>query len=154
MERGLRTHDTFRDKIREILLNGPLSSPGGQFKSRVFAEVQNYSRELQEAEHVSDFFFRLCELIVDCQSLSIPEDSFRIIVAALFFESENSNGPLDDEVRQLIEMDPSSFESAKQHFKNKPCIVSALNREKTGRKNSLMAGKRNFSSVEHVHAAM
>ncbi len=154
MNKGPRTHDTFRDKIMEILLNGPPLSPGGQFKSRVFAEVQNYSRELQEAEHASDFFFRLCELIVDCQSLSIPDDSFRIIVAGLLFESENSNGPLDEEVRQLIQMDLESFESAKQHFKNKPCITSALNREKTGRKNSLMAGKRNFSSVEQVHAGM
>jgi len=154
MKTGLRTHDTFRDKIREMLLNGLPLSPGGHFKSWVFAEVQNYSRELQEAEHASDFFFRLCELIVDCQSLSIPDDSFRIIVAALLFESENSNEPLDEEVRQLIEMDPASFESAKQHFKNKPCIVSALNREKTGRKNSLMAGKRNFSSIEHVNAGV
>ena len=149
MKTGLRTHDTFRDKIREMLLNGLPLSPGGHFKSWVFAEVQNYSRELQEAEHASDFFFRLCELIVDCQSMSIPEDSFRIIVAGLLFESENSDGPFDDEVRQLIGMDPASYESAKQQeFKNKQCIASALNREKTGRKTSMMAGKRNFSSVE------
>jgi hypothetical protein len=154
MKTGLRKDDTFRDKIREILLNGPSLSPGGDFRSRVFAQVQDYSRELQEAEHASDFFFRLCELIVDCQSLSIPDDSFRIIVAALLFESENSNEPLDEEVRQLIEMDPASFESAKQHFINNPCIASALNREKTGRKNSLMAGKRNFSSIEHVNAGV
>jgi hypothetical protein len=146
--------DTFRDKIREMLLNGVPLSPGGDFKSRVFAEVQDYSRELQEAEHASDFFFRLCELIVDCQSLSIPDDSFRIIVAGLLFESENSNGPLDEQVRQLIGMDPASYESAKEHFKDKPCIASALNREKTGRKNNMMAGKKSFSSVEQVDAGM
>jgi hypothetical protein len=70
-------------------------------------------------------------------------------VAGLLFESENSDGPFDDEVRQLIGMDPASYESAKQQeFKNKQCIASALNREKTGRKTSMMAGKRNFSSVE------
>ncbi len=154
METGPGTHDTFRDKIRKILANGPPLSPGDDFKSRVFAEVQNYSRELQEAEHASDFFFRLCELIVDCQSLSIPDDSFRIVVAGLLFASENSRVPLDEEVRQLIEMDPASYESAKQHFENKPCIASALNREKTGRKNSLMAWEKNFSSVEHAHAGM
>ncbi|MGA3114170.1 MAG: hypothetical protein ABSF90_07025 [Syntrophobacteraceae bacterium] len=149
METILCTDDPFRNKIRGILTGGPPLSVGGDFKSRVFAEVQNYSRELQEAEHASDFFFRLCELIVDCQSMSIPEDSFRIIVAGLLFESENSDGPFDDEVRQLIGMDPASYESAKQQeFKNKQCIASALNREKTGRKTSMMAGKRNFSSVE------
>ncbi|MGO9017974.1 MAG: hypothetical protein ACLQVJ_06435 [Syntrophobacteraceae bacterium] len=149
METGLCTDDPFREKIRGILSGGPPLSVGGDFKSRVFAEVQNYSRELQEAEHASDFFFRLCELIVDCQSMSIPEDSFRIIVAGLLFESANSDGPFDDEVRQLIGMDPASYESAKQQqFKNKQCIASALNREKTGRKTSMMAGKRNFSSVE------
>jgi hypothetical protein len=151
METSLCTDDPFRDKIRGILISGPPLSAGGDFKSRVFAEVQNYSRELQEAEHASDFFFRLCELIVDCQSLSIPDDSFRIIVAGLLFESNNSNGngPLDEEVRQLTGMDPASYESAKQqHFKNKQCIVSALNREKTGRKTSMMAGTTNSSSVE------
>ena len=96
----------------------------------------------------------MCELIVDCQSLGIPDDSFRIIVASLLFESENSNGPLDEEVRQLIGMDPASYESAKQHFKDKECIASVLNREKTGQKSNMMAGKRNFSSVEQVDEDM
>ena len=154
MKTCLLNNDTFRDKIREILLNGPPLSAGGDFKSRVFAEVQDYSRELQEAEHVSDFFFRLCELIVDCQSLGIPEDSFKIIVAGLLFESENSSGPLDEEVRQLIGIDPASYESAKQHFKDKECIASVLNREKTGQKSGMMAGKRSFSSVEQVDSGM
>lgn len=154
MKTGPGNDDTFRDKIREMLLNGPSLSPGGDFKSRVFAEVQDYSRELQEAEHASDFFFRLCELIVDCQSLSMPDDSFRIIVAGLLFESENSKGPLDEEVRQLIGMDSAGYESAKLHFKDKQCIASALNREKTGRKNNMMAGKRSFSGVEQVDAGM
>ena len=74
-----------------------------------------------------------------------------VIVAGLFLESNNSNGngPLDEEVRQLTGMDPASYESAKQqHFKNKQCIVSALNREKTGRKTSMMDGTTNSSSVE------
>ena len=154
MKTCLLNNDTFRDKIREILLNGPPLSAGGDFKSRVFAEVQDYSRELQEAEHVSDFFFRLCELIVDCQSLGIPDDSFRIIVAGLLVESENSNGPMDEEVQQLIGMDPASYESAKQHFKDKECIASVLNREKTGQKSGMMAGKRSFSSVEQVDSGM
>jgi hypothetical protein len=155
MKTGPRTDDFFRNKIRGILIGGSPLSEGGDFKSRVFTEVQNYSRELQEAEHASDFFFRLCELIVDCQSLSIPDDSFRIIVAGLLFESENSDGPMDEEVRQLTGMDPASYESAKRlDFKNKQCIVSALNREKTGRKNNMMAGKRSFSSVEQVDEGM
>ncbi|HIJ76738.1 MAG TPA: hypothetical protein HPP81_08495 [Deltaproteobacteria bacterium] len=154
MKTGLRKDDTFRDKIREILLNGPSLSPGGDFRSRVFAQVQDYSRELQEAEHASDFFFRLCELIVDCQSLGIPDDSFRIIVAGLLVESENSNGPMDEEVQQLIGMDPASYESAKQHFKDKQCIASVLNREKTDRKSSMMAGKKSFSIVEQVDEGM
>ena len=141
MKTGPRNDDTFRDKIRGILLNGPSLSPGGDFKSRVFAEVQDYSRELQEAEHTSDFFLRLCELIVDCQSLGIPEDSFRIIVAGLLFESGNSDGPFDDEVRQLIGMDPASYESAKQHIKDKQCIAWVLSREKTGRKNNRWSEK-------------
>lgn len=140
-----RTSDPFRDKMREIVLGAASSSERGDLRSRVFAEVQNYSRELQEAEDVSDLFFRLCELIVDCQSLGVPEDSFRIIVAGLLCESKESKSCPDEEVRELIGMDTAIFEAAKENFKNRHCIVSALNKEKTGRKSSLMAGKRNFN---------
>jgi hypothetical protein len=149
MKTDLRTNDPFRDKIREILLASPLSA-GGDFKSRVFAEVQNYSRELQEAEHASDFFFRMCELIVDCQCLVIPDDSFRIIVAGSLCEPEDSKSCPDDEVRQLIGMDRARYEAAKEYFKNRQCIASALNREKTGRNGGIMAGTKNFSRVEQV----
>ena len=145
METDLCTDDPFRDKIRGILTSGPSLSAGDDFKSRVFAEVQNYSRELQEAEYDSDFFFRLLELIVDCRSLSIPEESFRITVASLLFESENSKVPLDEEVRELIGMDPDSYEIAKESSKNSPCIVASLNKERNGRKSNVMAGKRNIS---------
>lgn len=151
METDLGADDPFRDKIKELLADSGLCT-GSNFKSRVFAEVQNYSRELQETEHASDFFFRLCELIVDCQSLSIPDDSFRVVVAGLLCQAKDSNNCLDEEVRELIGMDSPSFEAAKGSLKNRQCIVSALNREKTGRKGSIMAGKRNFSKVEQSDA--
>ncbi|MGO9372354.1 MAG: hypothetical protein ACLQBD_09670, partial [Syntrophobacteraceae bacterium] len=114
-------------------------------KSRVFTEVQNYSRELQEAEYDSDFFFRLLELIVDCRSLSIPDESFKITVASLLFESENSKIPLDEEIRELIGMDPASYEMAKEASENRQCIAASLNKERSGRKSNVMAGKRNIS---------
>lgn len=147
---GLRTNDHFRDKIMEIVLAGSSGSAGGNFRGRVFAEVQNYSRELQEAEQASDFFFRLIELIVDCQSLSMPDDSFRIIVAGLLCKPKESESCPDDEVRQMIGMERATYEAAKENFKNRQCIASALNREKTGRKGSIMAGKRNFSRIEQA----
>jgi hypothetical protein len=149
MKTSLRTGDPFREKISEILMPGPQETKD-DFKSRIFAEVQNYSREIQETEYDSDFFFRLLELIVDCQSLGIPNDSFRIMVAGLLCESKDSKHCADEEVRQLLGMDPSKYEAAKENFKNRQCIVSALNREKTGRKGSIMAGKRNFSRVEQT----
>jgi len=151
MKMNLRTNDPFKELVREMLLSG-LSSERDNFKSRVFAEVQNYSRGLQEAENESDFFFRLLELIVDCQSLGIPDDSFTIIVAFLLCESTDSERCEDDEVRQLISMDPSKYEAAKESLRNRQCIASALNREKTGRKGSIMAGKRNFSKAEQADA--
>ena len=144
MDTDLRNDDPFREKIMEMLA-GSHSCAGGDFKSKVFAEVQNYSREIQEIEQASDLFFRLCELIVDCQSLSVPEDSFKVIVACLLCQPEDAlNCPIE-EVRELIGMNSPNFEAAHDHLKNRQCIVSALNREKTGRKGSIMAGKRNFS---------
>lgn len=147
MKADLRGDDRFREKIMEMLA-GFHSSAGVDFKSMVFAEVQNYSRELQEVEHASDLFFRLCELIVDCQSLSVPDDSFKIIVACLLCQPEDGVSCATEEVRELIGMNIPSFEAAQVHLKDRQCIVSALNREKTGRKGSIMAGKRNFSKGE------
>ena len=149
MKTSAHADDPFREKIREILLATSPLNGGGDFKTIVFAEVQNYSMELQEAEHASDFFFRLCELIVDCQSLAIPDDSFRIVVAGLLLDPKDVTD-LGEEVRLLAGMDPESFETAKEHFRNRQCIDSALGRERTGRKGSIMAGKRNFSRVEQT----
>ena len=145
MEMSRHVKDPFRERIWQILLGESTRKTRDGFKSRVFTEVQNYSRELQEAENDSDFFFRLLELIVDCRSLSIPEESFRITVARLLFESENSKIPLDEEVRELIGMDPASYEMAKESSQNRPCIVASLNKERNGRKSNVMAGKRNIS---------
>ncbi len=142
--------DPFRDLIEDILLNSLSEGSKESFRSKVFAEVQHYSREVQEAEHVSDFFFRLCELIVDCQSLSVPDDSFRIIVAHLLFQNGYSAEPLEEKIRELIGMDPVSYEVAKEYFKNKECIASTLKREKTGKKGSIMAGKKNASGTVEI----
>ena len=84
MEMSARVKDPFRERIWEILLGESTGKARDGFKSRVFTEVQNYSRELQEAEYDSDFFFRLLELIIDCRSLSIPDESFRITVALCY----------------------------------------------------------------------
>ncbi len=145
METDLRSGDRFREKILEMLAD---AHTAGDFKSKVFAEVQNYSRELQEIEDVSALFFRLCELIVDCQSLSVPEDSFKLIVACLLCQSEDAMNCPGEQIRELIGMTTPSFEAAQDQLKSRQCIVSALSREKNGRKGSLMAGKRSFSKSE------
>ncbi|HYA42804.1 MAG TPA: hypothetical protein VEF34_15980 [Syntrophobacteraceae bacterium] len=146
MRTNTSNNDLFREKIRQILLDAIALSARGDFKSRIFAEVQNYSRELQEADYDSDLFYRLLELIVDCQSLSMPDNWFKMIVAGLLCDSKDLDGCPDEQVRQL--MDTESFERAKESFINKQCVVSALSREKTGRKGGIMAGKRNFSKAE------
>jgi hypothetical protein len=141
MKINSHSDDPFRDIISKILVAGAAGNGKDSFKSRVFAEVQSYSKELQEMEHASDLFFRLCELIVDCQSLSIPDDSFKIIVARLLSESQDSWGRSEEKVREMLGMDFASFEAAQERLKEQQCILSSLNKEKTGRKGSIMAGK-------------
>jgi len=140
MKISSRSDDPFRDIIRKILVTRAAENGKDSFKNKVFAEVQSYSTELQEIEHVSDLFFRLCELIVDCQSLSMPDDSFKIIVAHLLSETKGSQGQSDEEVRELLGMDFTSFEAAKERLKEQQCILASLNKEKTGRKGAMMAG--------------
>ena len=154
MKTSLHINDAFRDRVWEILLGDSTRKVKDDFKNKVFAEVQNYSRELQEADCDSDFFFRLLELIVDCQSLNIPDESFRIIVAHLLLQAENSKAPLDEELRELIGMDPASFETAKESFKDRQCIATSLNRERTARKGNMMAGKRNVSGTPQIEAGL
>ncbi|MGA3119000.1 MAG: hypothetical protein ABSF90_31840 [Syntrophobacteraceae bacterium] len=129
--------DHFTDMIRKILLSGGVKNGRDGLKSRIFAEVQHYSMELQEVEHSSDLFFRLCELIVDCQSLSMPHDSFRVMVAYLLCESQDSQ-----------------FETAKEYFKNQQCIVSSLNRGKISRKRTMTAWKGNGSQVYNTFVSV
>ncbi len=141
------SNDPFKTTIREILIGSSATDRRDNFKSRIFAEVQNYSTELQEVENASELFFRLCELIVDCQSLSIPDDSFRVMVAYLLCESEDLGSRSDEDVRLLLGMDIAGFEAAKESFKARQCIISSLNREKTTRKGAMMAGKGNGGQV-------
>ena len=94
-------------------------------------------------------FSNCWELILDCQSLNLPDDSFRIMVLHLLLESKNSR-TLEEEVRELIGIDPASYEEAKEHLENRQCIAKSLNKEKTGRKGNMMAGKRNVSGVPQL----
>jgi hypothetical protein len=107
--------------------------------------VQNYSRELQELEHVSDLFFTLCELIVDCQFLSVPNDAFKIILASLLCGPQDAINCPGEEIRKLIGLNSGGFEEAQDHLKSNQCIVSSLNKGKRGPKASRLNAKRNFS---------
>ncbi|MGC9195145.1 MAG: hypothetical protein ACP5IL_06790 [Syntrophobacteraceae bacterium] len=145
MENDLRrTDDRFREKIMEMLAadNGFART---DFRSRVFEEVQNYSRELQEIDHASDLFFTLCGLIVDCQFLSVPNDTFKTIVACLLCRPQDAMNCPTEEVKKLIGLNIAGFEAAQDQLKSRQCIVSALNKGKSGPKASRLNGKRNFS---------
>jgi hypothetical protein len=126
MEKETALRDPFMNTIKEILVGGPKYEGKGSFRNLVYSEVQNYSREVQETEHTSDFFFKLTELIVDCQSLTMPDDSFKIVVAHLLYECSNSKAPLDEDLQKLTGMDAASLEAARDFFKDKECIESML----------------------------
>jgi hypothetical protein len=144
METELRSDDRFREKIMEMLAadNGFART---DFRSRVFEEVQNYSRELQEIEHASDLFFTLCELIVDCQFLSVPNDTFKIILACLLCGPQDAINCPTEKAGKLTGLNIAGLEAAQEHLKARQCIVSALSKEKSGPKASRLNGKRNFS---------
>lgn len=143
MKRGFRPKDDpFRESIRKILLDYSGRSEKGAFRSRVFAEIQDYSKELQDSEHTSDFFFRMCELVVDCQSLDVPDDSFKIVVAHMLHEFSDSITPPDEEIRQVIGMDPGRFELAKEKLQGRECISLLLDNKKAGKKGNLTNWKR------------
>ncbi len=117
--------DPFSDKIREILTGVSAGTDNGKFKEMIVAEVRNYSREVQNTEAMPQLFTRLCDLIVDCRSTGIPDDSFKLLVAQLFYETSYSVPPVDRELQSLTGMDGSTIEAAREHLKEE-CIVSIL----------------------------
>ncbi|MHC1729787.1 MAG: hypothetical protein AB9866_27915 [Syntrophobacteraceae bacterium] len=117
-------HDPFMKRIREILFDASVQTSKGTIRNLVFSEVQSYSREVQETEKTSDLFLRLCELFVDCESIAIPDQYFKVMVAKLLHECSFSKAPSNEELRELIGMDAASIEAAMAYFKDKDCLVS------------------------------
>ncbi len=117
--------DPFSERIMEILASSSAGNSNEKFKEMIVAEVRNYSREVQNTEAMPQLFTRLCDLIVDCRSAGIPDDSFRLLVAQLFYETSYSMPPVAQELQSLTGMDGPSIEAAREHLKEE-CVASIL----------------------------
>ena len=148
MKRKPDNSDPFSDRIREILVGSSLERKKGNFRELLVAEVRSYSREVQDAEALPQLFTRLCDLIVDCQSVGIPDESLRLLVAQLFLETSASAAPIDRELKALTGMDISGIRAAREHLKDE-CVESILlQRAARGRKKMNTAGP---ESAVHDH---
>lgn len=133
--------DPFIKKIRDILFDASARDSKGAIRNLVFSEVQSYSREVQESEKTSVLFLKLCELFVDCESMTIPDEAFKVMVAKLLHECSFACTPSSEELQKMIGVDAAGIEAALEFFKEKECLVSlqgkAGERKRGAKKESL-----------------
>ncbi len=129
--------DPFLARIRDIVVDSVADQSRNGFKSAVVLEVQNYSQLIYEQQEVSRLFLKICDLLLDCESKSIPDNSFKVLIANLVYEHSYSRIPSDREIRELTGMSASELSQAGEGLKGRECLVPVL------RNNSIMnqAGK-------------
>lgn len=117
--------DPFSDRIREILTGSSTGKDNVKFREKIVAEVRNFSREVQNSDDMPQLFTRLCDLLVDCRSAGLPNDSFKLLVVQLLYETSYSEPPADRELQTLTGLDKTGIEAAQEHLKEE-CVASIL----------------------------
>lgn len=128
MKKGAPDH--FWNAISNLLARS--SREAGDFRFAVLSEIQEYSRTIANGSHMSDLFIRLCDIALDCQFSTLPEDVFKVVVATLLHDTGPSGSDLDGSLRNLTGLDPARLETAREYLSRKECLESELVSKITG----------------------
>ncbi len=141
--------DPFSTRIREIVLDFVDNHSGHEFRSAIVSEVQSYSQLLEDEQEVSQLFFKICDLLLDCESKSIPDKSFKVLIANLIHECSYSEAPSDSEIQELTGMSALELSQAGEALIKQECLFPV------SRKSQIMnwskkARKKNASQLEEL----
>jgi hypothetical protein len=118
--------DVFVAKIREIMLEFAGDTTEYGFRSAIVSEVRGYSRKLGDIQEVSELFLKICDLLLDCESNSIPGNSFKVLIANLINGHGLPQASSDGEVRNLTGMSASELSQAEEALKTIECLHPIL----------------------------
>ncbi len=115
--------DPFLVKIRSIVLSSVNNQAGQGFRSAIVSEVQAYSQLVEEQQEISQLFLEICDLLLDCESKNIPDNSFKILIANLVHEHSFFRIPSESEILELTGMSALELSRAGEALKEKECSV-------------------------------
>ena len=146
-----RLNDPFLERIQGIMNNFKIQESEQDFRSLIRSEVRDYSQRVSDFRQSSQLFFKLCDLLIDCQSANLPEPAFRVIVANLVYEHCFTNSPTDDEIRDLTGLDSNVLSGARSTLMNEECLVSVFRDTPfTGIGGKKVARKKKLADLEEV----
>jgi hypothetical protein len=115
-------NDVFLAAIHRILQESVSGWTGREFRNAVVLEVQSYSQRIDDQQHVSELFLKVCDLLLDCNPTNIPDNSFKMIIANLVHESSYSNVPPEDAIRQLTGFSVLEMDQAQAALGDRECL--------------------------------
>jgi len=117
-------NDPFRAGILKIMLDHVADRTGHGFRSAIASEVRTYSQQIDDQQEVSQLFLKICDLLLDCNSKNIPDNSFKVAIANMIHENSGSKTPLDDEIRKLTGFSTLELSQAGEALKDLECLSS------------------------------
>jgi hypothetical protein len=118
--------DPFLDRIHIIMADSVGNQTTHGFRSAVLSEVQIYSRLIEEQPKPSQLFFKICDLLVECESANITDNSLKVLIANLVHEHCYYKAPTDDEIKELTGLSVLELDQAREALKGLECLSSVF----------------------------
>lgn len=114
--------DPFLDRMHIIMADFVGNETRQGFRSAVVSEVQIYSRLIEEQPRASRLFFTICDLLLECESVNITDNSFKVLIANLIHEHCYDKAPSDDEIKELTGLSVFELDQAREALKGQECL--------------------------------
>jgi hypothetical protein len=118
--------DPFLDRINIIMADSAGNQTRQGFRSAVVSEIQIYSRLIDEQPTASKLFFKICDLLLGCESTNITDNSFKVLMANLVHEHCYHKVPSDDEIKDLTGLSASELDQAREALKGRECLFAVF----------------------------
>jgi hypothetical protein len=142
--------DPFLDRIHIIMVDSAGNQTSHEFRSAVVSEVQIYSRLIEEQPRASKLFFKICDLLLECEATNITDNSFKVLIANLIHEYCYYKAPSDDEIKVLTGLNILELDQAREALKGQECLFSVFRNGPISKSGKKAQRKKNPSQSEEV----
>jgi hypothetical protein len=118
--------DPFWAEIHAIMRDSGAYQNKDSLRGAVVSQVRAYSQLVDDQQEVSELFFKICDLLLDCETQNIPDPSFRYLIANLVHEHGFSKNPSDLEIQELTGLSISEIGEAREALRGQECVFPIL----------------------------